>query len=115
MRKALQDDGLPTADDFVDVMHPSAAGAAAVAAAAADTLRAAGWPEARLLARDTPFDASSLVDDRRFASGGQPPQYSPQAQLFDLSLPARTPGDGDPGAREPATPGDPPAPPTPPR
>lgn len=98
MKKALQNDGLETAADFVDVMHPSGAGAAAVAQEAAAVLVAAGWPSARLLARTDPFDASALVDDRRFANGGQPPQFSPQAQLFPLSLPEQGGGNGDPAA-----------------
>lgn len=98
MRDALRDNGVETSADFVDVMHPSAVGASAVAAEAVRVLMDAGWPAKRLVGKDEPFDASGLVDDRRFANGGQPPQFSPQAQLFPLELPDAGGGAGDPGA-----------------
>lgn len=107
MKEALQEDGLDTPADFVDVMHPSAAGALAVAEEAVRVLQAAGWPQNRLLAKGDRFDTSGLVDDRRFANGGQPPQFSPQAQLFPLDLPDAGGGAGDPGATQgpPSAPG----------
>lgn len=80
--RALQENPAPTSEEFVDVVHPSAVGAAAIAGEAARTLVAAGWPAKRLQGRPEPFDASALVDGnpalRRFES----PAVSPQGRLF---------------------------------
>ncbi|MFH1465430.1 MAG: GDSL-type esterase/lipase family protein [Pseudomonadota bacterium] len=48
---------------FVDDLHPSAAGQAAVAEAVEAGLKAAGWPAERLLGSAVPLDARTLVDD----------------------------------------------------
>lgn len=92
---------------FIDDMHPSAAGHARIAEALADTLHAAGWPDARLLGHAEPFDASGLRDvgEHEFDRTASP--QSPQTNLFrDASPsggrgPARAPdrGGASAGAR----------------
>lgn len=90
--------GVP--DAFMDLMHPSAHGAALIATRIQTTLAATGWPAAPLVGRADPFDPSALED--RLASGptAQAAQFSPQAQLFpDLvdSAPSAIVGDPDHG------------------
>lgn len=82
MLAALQADPATLDEKFVDVMHPSALGAADIAGAIASTLADAGWPASKLPSKVEPFDASGLVDEAAFPAGGQDPRFSPQAQLF---------------------------------
>ncbi len=82
MLAALQADPGTIDEKFVDVMHPTSRGAAAVAALLASTLTDAGWPASKLPSRAEPFDASLLTDAAAFPAGGQDPRFSPQAQLF---------------------------------
>lgn len=79
---ALQGNATPTAEDFVDLMHPSPAGHEAIGMLIAAVLTEAGWPEKPLFGRDEAFDPSGLVDDGTLQAGGQPAKMSPQGQLF---------------------------------
>ncbi len=67
---------------FLDLMHPSAAGASIIATATVDALVGAGWPGARLEAKDEAFDVSALVDRSAVMPARQDPSMSPQAWLF---------------------------------
>jgi len=86
---------------FVDPMHPSEKGHAALAEAADATLRAAGWPEERLIARGAPFAALSLVDNLPADSEASPDSI--QRGLFDAA-PAVAPA-GAHTRRNPRKPG----------
>lgn len=79
---ALQGNVATTDEDFVDLMHPTAAGHEAIGAAIASGLVAAGWPDKPLVGRKDEFDASALVDDATLNAGGQSAKMSPQGQLF---------------------------------
>ncbi|MBL8616386.1 MAG: hypothetical protein JNM72_12295 [Deltaproteobacteria bacterium] len=79
---ALAASGTPPAALFVDVMHPSAEGHRLAAAAVAEALVAAGWPQARLLAGGPPFDPASLPPDPFIGAPLPAGHRSPQLQLF---------------------------------
>ena len=87
---------------YVDAMHPSAKGHAALAEAADTTLRAAGWPEARLLAAGGVFAADILVDGH--ADDVETTADSPQRSLFDVPADAAERGSAHP-SRNPRNPG----------
>jgi lysophospholipase L1-like esterase/uncharacterized protein YjeT (DUF2065 family) len=88
-RDALAADPLPSEAKFVDLMHPSPAGARDIADAIAAALTGAGWPGARLLAREQAYDPSGLVDGDPTIPMASGPRFSVQAQLFPIP-------DGDP-------------------
>lgn len=101
--EAIQADPLPTADKFVDQMHPSVAGAADIGGALANALLQAGWPKNPLLGRAEDFDASGLVDDVHIPPGGQTIRLSPQAQLFpDLHVAPASMASGAPAPSSPS-------------
>lgn len=92
-RDALTRDPAPTDDKFVDLMHPSAKGAADIGQEAADRLIAAGWPAQALLPTGSPFDAGGLVDVPPVNTPVQAARYSPQAHLFPATFDQKSPGD----------------------
>lgn len=81
-RAGMAAGGGDSRDLFVDVMHPSAAGAARIADEAARTLLAAGWPATPLLAGGGAFDTSALHDDARTWALPSTRQQSIQSTLF---------------------------------
>lgn len=60
--EALRLHPAPTTAEFMDPIHPSALGVAAIAEHTTRVLVQAGWPQERLTATDVPFDATHLVD-----------------------------------------------------
>lgn len=79
---AIRASGLSGADAFVDVMHPSAAGARALAQATAAALVARGWPADPLLGRDEPYVPRDLYDFQQSTETGQSARFSAQSHLF---------------------------------
>jgi lysophospholipase L1-like esterase len=77
---------------FLDELHPTAEGQGVLADAAALALDAAGWPTARLLGAERPFDPG-LLDADRFPEGSAD---RASIQLHFASPPGE-PDAGDPG------------------
>mgnify|MGYP001618030010 CR=1 FL=1 len=66
---------------FVDEMHPSAAGHAVFAQAAAQSLLGAGWPNQKLLGKEGYFPLDGVFDRSPTSADGLNPR-SPQVNLF---------------------------------